>query len=50
MMYAMKHGYVDLMDKSETKALEVSPTMAFESFTPQVYIAWVCQKFDWNWS
>ncbi|KZP02354.1 hypothetical protein FIBSPDRAFT_970100 [Athelia psychrophila] len=41
MMYAMRHGYTDLMDRSERIALEVSQTVAFESFSPQVYIAWV---------
>ncbi|KZP14837.1 hypothetical protein FIBSPDRAFT_101663 [Athelia psychrophila] len=44
MMYAMRHGYPDLMDKSERIALQVSPTMAFKSFTPQVYIAWVSKQ------
>ncbi|KZP14817.1 hypothetical protein FIBSPDRAFT_935589 [Athelia psychrophila] len=39
MMYAMRHGYPELMDKSERLALEVSPTIAFQSFPPQVYIA-----------
>lgn len=43
-MYALRHGYGDLMDKAEKKALEVSPTVAFDSFTPEVYIAWVSQK------
>ncbi|KAF7976526.1 hypothetical protein HWV62_6351 [Athelia sp. TMB] len=41
MLYALRHGYGPLMDKAEKTALEVSPTMAFESFTPQVYIAWI---------
>lgn len=40
----MRHGYADIMDKAERKALEVSPTLAFECFTPQVYIAWVSNK------
>ncbi|KZP29178.1 hypothetical protein FIBSPDRAFT_727934, partial [Athelia psychrophila] len=44
MMYALTHGYSDLTDKAEKRALEMSPTLAFESFTPQVYIAWVSQK------
>ncbi|KZP03990.1 hypothetical protein FIBSPDRAFT_381448 [Athelia psychrophila] len=47
MMYAMKHGYADLMDKSELKALEVSPTTAFESFKPEVYIAWTRYYAQW---
>ncbi|KZP33561.1 hypothetical protein FIBSPDRAFT_310403 [Athelia psychrophila] len=47
MMYAMRHGYPELMDKSERKALEVSPTIAFESFTPQVYIAWTRYYAQW---
>lgn len=41
MLYAMRHGYGKLMDKAERKVLEVSPTLAFECFTPEVYIAWV---------
>ncbi|KAF7978057.1 hypothetical protein HWV62_1689 [Athelia sp. TMB] len=40
MLYGMRHGYVDIMDKAEKKALEVSPTLAFECFSPQVYTAW----------
>ncbi|KAF7978049.1 hypothetical protein HWV62_1673 [Athelia sp. TMB] len=43
MLYALRHGYGKLMDKAEKKALELSPTLAFDSFTPQVYIAWVSQ-------
>ncbi|KZP05901.1 hypothetical protein FIBSPDRAFT_765209 [Athelia psychrophila] len=41
MMYAMRHGCADLMDRSELLALEVSPTTAFESFKLEAYIAWV---------
>ena len=41
MLYALRHGYEKLMDKAEKKALELSPTLAFDSFTPQIYIAWV---------
>lgn len=44
-MYAMKHGYADLMDKSQDAALELSPTAAFESLNLQVYVAWAS---DWN--
>ncbi|KAF7968828.1 hypothetical protein HWV62_29232 [Athelia sp. TMB] len=40
MIYAMRHGYVELMSKSERVALKVSQTLAFESFTPPIYIAW----------
>ncbi|KZP06300.1 hypothetical protein FIBSPDRAFT_805060 [Athelia psychrophila] len=47
MMYAFRHGYEDLMDKSQRKALEVSPTLAFESFTPQAYIAWTRYYAQW---
>ncbi|KZP07987.1 hypothetical protein FIBSPDRAFT_874926, partial [Athelia psychrophila] len=47
MMYAMTHGYADLMDKSERVALEVSQTLAFESFPPQVYIAWTRYYAQW---
>ncbi|KZP16113.1 hypothetical protein FIBSPDRAFT_794858 [Athelia psychrophila] len=47
MMYAMKHGYADLMDKSELLALEVSPTTAFESFKPEAYIAWTRYYAQW---
>jgi len=47
MMYAMRHKYPELMDKSERKALEVSPTLAFESFTPPVYIAWTRYYAQW---
>ncbi|KZP05904.1 hypothetical protein FIBSPDRAFT_832205 [Athelia psychrophila] len=47
MMYAMRHGYADLMDKSELKTLEVSPTTAFESFKPEVYIAWTRYYAQW---
>ena len=46
MIYAMRHGYGKLMDKAERKVLEVSLTMAFECFTPQVYIAWVSHKIN----
>lgn len=44
MLYAMRHGYGKLMDKAEIKSLEVSPTWALKSCTPQVYIAWVSQN------
>ena len=44
MLYALRHGYGKLMDKAEKKALELSPTLAFDSFTPQVYIAWVSRR------
>ncbi|KZP29131.1 hypothetical protein FIBSPDRAFT_851977 [Athelia psychrophila] len=47
MMYALRHGYGDLMDKAEKKALEVSPTVAFDSFTPEVYIAWTRYYAQW---
>ncbi|KZP16110.1 hypothetical protein FIBSPDRAFT_958289 [Athelia psychrophila] len=47
MMYAMRHGYADLMDKSELKALEVSPTTAFEGFKPEIYIAWTRYYAQW---
>ncbi|KZP16107.1 hypothetical protein FIBSPDRAFT_794853 [Athelia psychrophila] len=47
MMYAMKHGYADLMDKSELLALEVSPTTAFDSFKPEAYIAWTRYYAQW---
>ncbi|KAF7978043.1 hypothetical protein HWV62_1661 [Athelia sp. TMB] len=38
--------YMTLMDKAERTALGVSPTLAFESFTPQVYIAWVSGRIE----
>ena len=44
MLYAMRHGYSKLMDKVERTALEVSQTLAFECFTPQVYNAWVSHR------
>ncbi|KZP29130.1 hypothetical protein FIBSPDRAFT_992084 [Athelia psychrophila] len=44
MMYGLKHGYGDIMDKAHDKALELSPNVAFQSLPPQVYIAWVSQK------
>lgn len=44
MLYAMKHGYGELMDMAEKTALGLSPTMAFHSFSPQGYIAWVSEK------
>ncbi|KZP29122.1 hypothetical protein FIBSPDRAFT_885213 [Athelia psychrophila] len=47
MMYAMTHGYADLMDKSERTALDVSQTVAFECFSLQVYIAWTRYYFQW---
>ncbi|KAF7968825.1 hypothetical protein HWV62_29226 [Athelia sp. TMB] len=47
MLYAMRHGYADIMDKAERKALEVSPTLAFDCFTPQVYIAWTRYYAQW---
>lgn len=47
-MYALRHGYEDLMDKSERKALELSPTAAFDCLTPQIYIAWVSNSIACN--
>ncbi|KZP22451.1 hypothetical protein FIBSPDRAFT_859520 [Athelia psychrophila] len=46
-MYVLRHCYTDLMDKSQTVALDVSPTLAFESFSPQVYIAWTRYYAQW---
>lgn len=40
-MYALRHGYKDLMDDSERKALELSPTAAFECLPLDTYVAWV---------
>ncbi|KAF7965748.1 hypothetical protein HWV62_42006 [Athelia sp. TMB] len=40
MMYALRHGYKDLMDNSERKALELSPTAAFECLPLHTYVAW----------
>ncbi|KZP29175.1 hypothetical protein FIBSPDRAFT_852012 [Athelia psychrophila] len=47
MMYAFRHGHGEIMDKAHNKALELSPTLAFESFTPQVYIAWTRYYAQW---
>jgi hypothetical protein len=41
LIYATKHGYSDLMDVAERRALELSPAEAFGCFSPAVYIAWV---------
>ena len=41
MLYAMRHGYAELMDKSQWLTLKVSQTLAFKSFAPPIYIAWV---------
>lgn len=39
--FAMKHGYSDLATLTEKKALELSPTVAFERLPLPAYIAWV---------
>jgi hypothetical protein len=41
LIYATKHGYPDLMDLSEKRAMQLSPAEAFGFFSPAVYIAWV---------
>ncbi|KAF7978064.1 hypothetical protein HWV62_1703 [Athelia sp. TMB] len=48
MIYGMRHGYADIVDKAEKKALEVSPTLAFECLTPQIYIAWTRYYAQWQ--
>lgn len=41
MLYALKHGYNDLMERSLRKALELPDEEAFKIFEPGVFIAWV---------
>lgn len=50
LIYATRHGYADLMDVAQVRALELSPAAAFNSFPPAVYIAWVSNDLiflDW---
>lgn len=41
MLYALKHGYNELMDLSLRKALELPDGAAFQLLEPGVFIAWV---------
>jgi len=47
LLYATKHGYPDLMDVCELRAIELSPTEAFGCFSPAVYIAWTRYYAQW---
>jgi len=47
MNFAIKHGYKRLMDVSERRALELSPTEALGLFSPEWYIAWTQYHAQW---
>ncbi|KZP11905.1 hypothetical protein FIBSPDRAFT_799729 [Athelia psychrophila] len=47
MMYAIRHGYPDLVDLAQRRALQLSPAQAFDCMSPAVYIAWTRFYAQW---
>ncbi|KZP20808.1 hypothetical protein FIBSPDRAFT_789082 [Athelia psychrophila] len=47
MFYAARHGYMDIMDKTEKIILEVPLSLAFEKLTLPLYIAWTRYYAQW---
>ncbi|KZP04971.1 hypothetical protein FIBSPDRAFT_878006 [Athelia psychrophila] len=45
--YATRHGYTDIVDKTENIILEVPLALAFEKLTPPSYIAWTRYYAQW---
>lgn len=44
LLHATRHGYPELMDIAQARALEIPPVQAFELFSPAVYIAFVSRS------